>query len=286
VLVDYAGFNLRIAKYVKTELSGIKTFFYISPKVWAWNTKRAYKIKAFVDRLFVIFPFEVSFFKKFAYEVDYVGNPLLDALAQFKPNPQFKTEQNLGEKPLIALLPGSRKQEVKKLLPEMLKVVAHFPHHQFVVAKVSNLSPELYAELDKYPQVKSVLDQTYDLLTVAESAIVASGTATLETALFEVPQIVIYKIVPITFLIGSLVMVLNHFSLVNLIAEKEVVIELLQNQVHTDFLRRELQKIIVGGEKRAQVLADYALIRQKMGEVGASHRAGTLMVKYLREQKI
>jgi lipid-A-disaccharide synthase len=285
VLVDYAGFNLRIAKYVKTELSGIKTFFYISPKVWAWNTKRAYKIKAYVDRLFVIFPFEVNFFKKFAYEVDYVGNPLLDALAQFKPNPAFKTEQDLGEKPLIALLPGSRKQEVKKLLPEMLKVVAHFPNHQFVVAKVSNLPPELYADLDKYPQVKSVLDQTYDLLNVAESAIVASGTATLETALLGAPQIVIYKIIPITFLIGSLVMVLNHFSLVNLIAEKEVVIELLQNQVHTDFLVRELKKINAGGEKRAQVLADYAMIRQRMGEVGASHRAGTLMVKYLREQK-
>ncbi|MCU0445430.1 MAG: lipid-A-disaccharide synthase [Microscillaceae bacterium] len=284
VLVDYAGFNLRIAKYVKTELAGIKTFFYISPKVWAWNTKRAYKIKANVDRLFVIFPFEVSFFKKFDYEVDYVGNPLLDALSQFVPNPQFKNQQNLGDKPLIALLPGSRKQEVKKLLPEMLKVIPHFPNHQFVVAGVSNLPAELYADLQKYPQVKFVLDQTYDLLTVAESAIVASGTATLETALFNVPQIVIYKIVPITFLIGSLVMVLNHFSLVNLIAEKEVVIELLQNQVHTNFLVREMKKIIVGGEKRAQVLADYAMIKAKMGEVGASQRAGTLMVKYLQNK--
>jgi lipid-A-disaccharide synthase len=282
VLVDYAGFNLRMAKFVKQEKLPCKTFFYISPKVWAWNTKRALKIKANIDRMFVIFPFEVSFYQQFDYQVDYVGNPLMDAISQFKINPNFKKEQALGTKPIIALLPGSRKQEVKKLLPQMLKITTQFPDYQFVVAGVSNLHLELYEDLKKYPQVKFIIDQTYDLLSVAESAVVTSGTATLETALFNVPQVVVYKTNPITFFLGSMVVVLNHFSLVNLIAEKEVVTELLQNQVNENFLANELKKVNKRGEKRWQILVDYAVLKTKIGGPGASARAGKLMVKYLK----
>ena len=282
VLVDYAGFNLRIAKFAKQH--NLSTFFYISPKVWAWNTKRAYKIKAIIDRMFVIFPFEKGFYKKFDYEVDYVGNPLLDAIADFKPNADFRQKHDLDNRPIIALLPGSRKQEVEKLLPVMVDSTEAFPNHQFVIAGVNNLPDALYEVAQNKPQVKIIYENTYDLLTQAEAAIVTSGTATLETGLFKIPQVVVYKTSPLTYSIAKRLIKTDYISLVNLVAGKEVVKELIQKECNAEMVARELKKLIDGGADRSKVLDDYDQLQQLMGETGASHRAGTLMVKYLNQQ--
>ena len=283
ILVDYAGFNLRIAKFAKQE--GFPTFFYISPKVWAWNTKRAYKIKAIIDRMFVIFPFEKDFYKKFDYEVDYVGNPLLDAIADFTPNPNFREKHGLDQRPIIALLPGSRKQEVEKLLSVMVKSTQSFSNHQLVVAGVNNLPDHMYAVAKDNPNIKIIYENTYDLLTQAEAAIVTSGTATLETGLFKVPQVVVYKTNALTYSIAKRVIKTEFISLVNLVASKEVVKELIQKDCNPEKVATELQKLVVGGSQRNQVLQDYQHLQELMGETGASHRAGTLMVQYLKELK-
>jgi len=283
ILVDYAGFNLRIAKFAKQE--GFPTFFYISPKVWAWNTKRAYKIKSIIDRMFVIFPFEKDFYKKFDYEVDYVGNPLLDAIADFTPNPHFREKHRLDERPIIALLPGSRKQEVEKLLSVMVESTHIFTNHQLVVAGVDNLPDHLYTIAKDNPHIKIIYENTYDLLTQAEAAIVTSGTATLETGLFKVPQVVVYKTNPLTYSIAKRVIKTQFISLVNLVASKEVVKELIQKDCSPENVTAELQKLVVGGSKRNQVLEDYQHLHDLMGETGASYRAGTLMVQYLKKLK-
>jgi lipid-A-disaccharide synthase len=279
VLVDYAGFNMRIAKFAKKQ--GIRVFYYISPKVWAWNQSRAYKIKANVDRLFVIFPFEVEFFKGYEYEVDYVGNPLLDAIAAFQPNPLFKQENNLPDKPIIALLPGSRKQEVEKMLEVMLGVVSKFNQYHFVIAAIRNLPESFYEPFSRVPHVSVVYEQTYDLLAHAEAALVTSGTATLETALFEVPQVVCYKTGAITYTIAKSLIQIGFISLVNLIANKEVVKELIQENFNVPALAYELKKILPGSEYRIEQLAEYGKIKQKMGQPGASEKAAKLMVSYL-----
>ncbi|MBC7891950.1 MAG: lipid-A-disaccharide synthase [Sphingobacteriaceae bacterium] len=280
VFIDYGGFNLRVAKWAKTE--GIRTFFYISPKVWAWNQKRAWRIKRDVDRLFVIFPFEVSFFKKYDYDVDYVGNPLFDAIAAFRPNPDFRVRFQLGDRPLIALLPGSRRQEVAGILPQMLEAVRHFPQYQFVVAGVSNLPRSLYDGLLAEQSLPVVTDAAYDLLSHAEAALVTSGTATLETALFGVPQVVCYRTSALTYAVGQLLIKVPFLSLVNLVAEREVVKELIQGELNETNLIRELKKITLEASTRQRQLDAYAEIRAKLGEVGASERAGKLMVRYLR----
>lgn len=283
ILVDYAGFNLRIAKYAKQK--GFPTFFYISPKVWAWNTKRAYKIKKIIDRMFVIFPFEKDFYKNFDYEVDYVGNPLLDAIANFTPNLNFRAKHHLDARPIVALLPGSRKQEVEKLLPLMLDSVKTLTGYQLVVAGVNNLPDHLYETAKNNPTVHIIYENTYDLLTEAEVAIVTSGTATLETGLFKVPQVVVYKTNPITYAIAKRLIKTQFISLVNLVASKEVVKELIQKECNPENVAAELQKLLVGGSKRAQVSEDYQYLQDLMGDTGASHRAGTLMVQYLQEFK-
>ncbi len=282
VLIDYGGFNLRVAKWAKAR--GITTFFYISPKVWAWNQRRALRIKRDVDRLFVIFPFEVDFFKKYDYAVDYVGNPLFDAIADFKPNPDFRAQNKLSGKPIIALLPGSRRQELEGVLPDLLRVVKHFPQYQFVVAGVSNLPRDLYDHLLADQPLPLVFDATYDLLINAEAALVTSGTATLETALLDVPQVVCYRTSWLTYEVGKRVVRVPFFSLVNLVAGREVVTELLQGQLTEERLVSELKRLTGDTEARRRQLAGYAEIRQKMGEAGASERAGKLMVQYLRNK--
>jgi lipid-A-disaccharide synthase len=281
VLVDYAGFNMRIAKFARKQ--GIKVFYYISPKVWAWNQSRAFKLKENVDRLFVIFPFEVDFFKRYAYEVDYVGNPLLDAVTSFRPNPLFKQENNLPDKPIIALLPGSRRQEVEKMLEVMLGVVTQFNHYQFVIAAVRNLPESFYEPFSRVPHVSIVYEQTYDLLANAEAALVTSGTATLETALFEVPQVVCYKTGAVTYLIAKSLIQIEYISLANLIAGKEVVKELIQENFNVPALVYELKKILKGSGFRTEQLYNYKIIKDSMGEPGASERAARLMVHYLKQ---
>ncbi|GAB4041119.1 lipid-A-disaccharide synthase [Spirosoma gilvum] len=281
ILIDYAGFNLRMARFAKQH--GIRVFYYISPKVWAWNQRRALKIKASVDRLFTILPFETEFFAKYDYKVDYVGNPLLDALADFQPDPMFRQKSGLDDQPIIALLPGSRRQEITGILPTMLEVTRQFPDYQFVVGTVSNLPEALYNSLlAAYPAVKRVNDAAYDLLHVSVAALVTSGTATLETALLSIPQVVCYKTTTISYAIAKRLIAVPFISLVNLIAGTEVVKELIQNDLTSEQATAELKQILPGGPKRAEQLAGYVAIQQKMGSSGASERAGQLMVEALQ----
>ncbi|MVM35823.1 lipid-A-disaccharide synthase [Spirosoma sp. HMF4905] len=282
ILIDYAGFNLRMARFAKQH--GIRVFYYISPKVWAWNQRRALKIKRNVDRLFTILPFETEFFAKYDYKVDYVGNPLLDALADFHPDPTFRTKNELGEGPIIALLPGSRHQEITSILPTMLAVTRQFPEYQFVVGTVSNLPKALYDNLlADYPSVKCVDDAAYDLLHVSTNALVTSGTATLETALLNIPQVVCYKTTSISYAIAKRLIAVPFISLVNLIANCEVVKELIQNDLTPDRTATELRAILPGSPGRNVQLAGYADVQKKMGKPGASERAGRLMVEELQK---
>lgn len=281
ILIDYAGFNMRMARFAKQH--GLRTFYYISPKVWAWNQSRALKIKAYVDKLFVIFPFEVDFFRQFDYEAQYVGNPLLDAIRAFEPNTSFGREHQLDSRPVVALLPGSRRQEVASMLPVMLSIVRQFPDYQFVVARVSNLPETLYAEyLAAFPEVRQVQDASYDLLSVAHAALVTSGTATLETALFKVPQVVCYRTGALTYWVGRWLIKVKYLSLVNLILNKAAVPELIQSTFNTDELASQLSGILAG-KARSQQLSDYAQLAKLVGEPGASERAGSLMVSLLRD---
>jgi lipid-A-disaccharide synthase len=283
VLIDYPGFNLRIASWAKKK--GIKVFYYISPKVWAWNQKRAWKIKANVDHMFVIFPFEIDFYKKYDFKVDYVGNPLMDAIESFQPDPQFLENNKLdAHKPIVALLPGSRRQEIIGMLDLMLTVQPHFPDYQFVIAGVSNLPSELYQKYLASQSASIVFESTYDLLHVAEAALVTSGTATLETALLNVPEVVCYKTSGFSYMVAKNLIRVPFISLVNLIMDREVVRELIQDELNEQQLITELRAILPGGRKRAEQLQNYAALHQLVGGAGASVRAGGLMVKYLQTE--
>ena len=282
ILIDYAGFNLRMARFAKQH--GIRVFYYISPKVWAWNPGRARNIKAAVDTLFTIFPFETEFFAKYDYPVEYVGNPLLDALADHVPDPDFRAKLTPDVRPMVALLPGSRKQEIASNLPVMLATTRQFPDYQFVVSAVSNLPDTLYdSHMADYPAVRRVTDAAYDLLSVSEAALVTSGTATLETALLNVPEVVFYKTSRVFYEIGRRILTVPYLSLVNLIAGRLVVHELIHDCTPTR-AAAELRLILPGGSRRDDVLAGYADVQQKMGEPGASERAGKRMVELLRHQ--
>jgi lipid-A-disaccharide synthase len=279
VLIDYPGFNLRIAEFAKKR--GITVFYYISPKVWAWNQKRALKIRSNIDRMFVIFPFEVYFYEKYDYKVVYVGNPLMDAIEAFRPDPDFKQKHQLSGRRVIALLPGSRRQEVISTLDTMLSIRDRFPDHTFVIAGVDSLPASLYQPYQNLPNVSVVFEATYDLLAVAEAALVTSGTATLETALFGVPEVVCYRTSAVSYNIAKRLIRVPYISLVNLIMEKETVRELIQDSFSTDSLTAELRDILPGGSKRATIEQDYQTLKQRVGEAGASVRAGSAMVNYL-----
>lgn len=281
VLIDYAGFNMRIAKFAKQK--GIKVFWYISPKVWAWNQSRALTLKANVDRMFVILPFEKDFFTKFDWKVDYVGNPVLDAVKAHQKNSNFIAHHQLdSQKPIVALLPGSRKQELKGIIPLMTGVAMKFPNLQFVVAAVNNLDQAMYAELKRLPNVKFVTDASYDLLSVADAAIVTSGTATLETALFRVPQIVVYKTSAISYWIARFVIKVPYISLVNLVAGKEVVKEMIQNDASPEKVSPVLSKILNDQRYRNEILNDYDTIIRILDTGSASENAARLMLDYLQ----
>lgn len=281
VLVDFSGFNLRVAKFAKEHK--LKVFYYISPKIWAWNQSRAIKIKFLVDRMFVIMPFEEEFYKRYGYKVDYVGNPLKDAISEFKQDPGFRDKNNLTKDPLIAILPGSRRQEVEAMLEEMLKIVPFFPGYRFVIAGVSNLPTEFYEKFRRKNLVELVYDQTYDLLSNSTAALVTSGTATLETALFKVPQVVVYKASAITYLIVKALIKVKYISLVNLIADKEVVTELIQGNLNQQNLKTELRKIL-DGKRREDQLNDYKSLENILGDKGASAKTAGLILKYLQSK--
>lgn len=279
ILIDFPGFNLKIADFARQ--NGINTAYYISPKVWAWNQKRVIKIKKTVDRMFCILPFEVDFYKKWGMEVDYVGNPLLDAIDQFTPNPAFKDTYRLNDKPVIALLPGSRKQEIERLLPDMLSVTAGFPDHHFVVAAAPSFDQQYYQQFISSANVTLVFNQTYDLLQVASAAIVASGTATLETALFHVPQVVVYRGGAISVAIARMLVNIKFISLVNLIMDKKVVTELIQEDCNHTKITAEL-KAILEGPGRQDMLLNYKELSSRMGVAGASKRTAKLIIQYFK----
>jgi len=283
ILVDYPGFNLRIAEF--THQHHIKTYYYISPKIWAWKKKRAYKIKAFVDKMFVIFPFEIDFYKQYNYQVEYIGNPLLDEIEKQKPylpnKEAFVKENQLSGKPIIALLAGSRQQEIERILPTMLKISPNFPEFQFVIAGAPGLEPELYRQYMENDSTKIVYNQTYSLLHHSTAAIVASGTATLETALFNVPQIVAYKMSALTFEIARRLVKIKHISLVNIILNKETVKELIQHQFSVEKAGEILRNLVSDTPQRKAILDDYQELKQKLGDKGASERAAEIIYKSL-----
>jgi lipid-A-disaccharide synthase len=279
ILVDYPGFNLRIAEFAKQQ--NIKVFYYISPQVWAWKQSRVHKIKRIVDRMFVILPFEKEFYKKFDYNVDFVGHPLLDAV---KDDTLLSSNDIKSEKPVIALLPGSRKQEISVMLPLMLTMVKFFPEYQFVIAGAPSQNKEYYEEFIKDADIKIVYNQTYPLLKKAEAALVTSGTATLETALFGVPEVVCYKGGKISYLIAKQLIKVKYISLVNLIMDKEIVKELIQNELNEKNLKTELDKLLKP-ESRKRMLEDYMVLKEKLGGSGASGKTAELMINYLKNHE-
>ncbi len=280
ILIDYGGFNRRIAKFGKE--NGLKVFYYIPPKVWAWYTSRAWELKANVDRMFVILPFEKAFYKKFYFDVDYVGNPVLDSVKAFQPDPDFlkKYEFTTG-KTIVALLPGSRRMELKKIVPLMAAVVQANPQYQFAVAAIQSLPAELYASLREIASVKFIFDGTYDLLSHAGAAIVTSGTATLETGLFKVPQVVVYKAGKLELTIIRSMVKVTFISLVNLIADKQVVKELIQEQATPDYVNAELKKLVENSSYRKEMLLEYDSVYKILDTGSASENAAKLMVHYL-----
>lgn len=276
ILIDYAGFNMRIAKFAKAY--HIPVHYYISPKVWAWNQKRAYKIKKNVDYMYVILPFEKEFYQRFRFKVDYVGNPLLDAIRDFKPNKNF----SFTKSEVIAVLPGSRQQEVEHMLDNLQKLTHSFPEEQFVVAGVKSLDKTLYSKIENKANVSLIFDETYDLLSNAKAALVTSGTATLETALFNVPQVVVYKTGKISYAIAKKLVKVEFISLVNLILQKEAVRELIQEKFTLENLSHELKEILPKGSKRAQVLQDYKILKEMMGDENTSQKTAELIIDRVR----
>lgn len=284
ILVDYPGFNLRMAKWAKTQ--GIKVFYYISPQIWAWHTSRVHQIKANVDRMFVILPFEEAFYQKYNVEVDYVGHPLLDVVQDQQPDDEFRSRNGLTDAPIIALLPGSRKQEISRMLSVMLKTAEYFPDYQFVVAGAPSQEKvyyeELFASLGTTSNVSLVQEQTYPLLQIAKAALVTSGTATLETALLSCPQIVCYRGSSISYAIAKRVIQVEYISLVNLIMDAPLVEELIQDEFNPQRLSTALTRLLQDNEQE-RLAAGYAILHEKLGQGGAAERCASLIVTYLQE---
>lgn len=279
ILIDFPGFNLKIASFAKK--NGIKVFYYISPKVWAWNQKRVLKIKQVVDHLFCILPFEVAFYKAWGMDVDYVGNPLLDAIAANEIDPLFKIKHKIGYKPIIALLPGSRKQELKRILPDMIQVSDYFPAYQFVIAGAPTYHLEDYQPFIGARKISVIFNETYNLLLYAQAAIVTSGTATLETALLKIPQVVVYKGHSISVGIARRLVSIQFISLVNLVMNNEVVKELIQEDCNPTSIQTELKRILHDPSYRNHMLTNYDQLAERMGKAGASAKAAKLMHGYL-----
>lgn len=284
ILIDYPGFNLRIAKFVKG--IGIKVYYYISPKIWAWNESRVENIKKNVDSMYIIFPFEVDFYRKHNVEVEYHGNPLVDEIERkklvFASQEDLRKNLGIDERPVIALLAGSRSHEIKHILPEMIKIVKYFPEYQFVLAGVRNLPEALYRRILGDCPLKLVTDKTYEILYLAHAALVTSGTATLEAALIGVPQVVCYKADFFSILIAWMVVKVKYISLVNLILGSEAVKELVQYDLTEKKLLKELRSVVSGGARREIVFNEYDLLKRKLGPPGASARIAAKMVNSLK----
>jgi lipid-A-disaccharide synthase len=286
ILIDYPGFNLRIARYVKQ--LDIRVYYYISPKFWAWREGRVKQVKKYVDRLYIIFPFEKEFFRRHGYSVTFLGNPLVGHVETWRvaaPGREtIAASMGLDQRPVIALLAGSRQQEVAKILPAMVSVAAGFSDYQFVVAGMDHLPAELYEGITGSLPVRVINGRTYDLLSVAEAALVTSGTATLEAALFDVPQVVCYRTSAVTYHLAKKFIKVRFLSLVNLITDREVVRELLQNDLNQAKLHSELQDILITGYRHEIIKRDYIELRELLGGSGASERVAEDMMKNLQEK--
>ncbi len=278
VLIDFPGFNLKIADFAKKK--GLLVCYYISPKVWAWNQRRVLKIKRVVDHMFCILPFEVDFYKKWGMQVDYVGNPLLDAVAAFKPGEDFLANNQLSGKKIIALLPGSRRQEISRLLPEMIRASERFPGYQFVIAGAPSFNRAYYEQFFGGKSIPVLFNATYDLLSHADAAVVASGTAILETALFNVPEVLVYKGHPISIGIARALIRIKFIGLVNLIMDSTVIKELIQQDCTPENIAAELDNILNNKTYRENMLANYDKLDEKMGKPGASAKTAGLIIKY------
>ncbi|MCB0663453.1 MAG: lipid-A-disaccharide synthase [Saprospiraceae bacterium] len=275
IYIDYPGFNLRIAKWAKQK--GYRNFYYISPQIWAWNTGRVHQIKKNIDVMAVILPFEKEFYKEHGMEVDFVGHPLLDFTESLQVDPDFRQLNHLGNKEIIALLPGSRKQEILKMLPTMLALTVDFPDYQFVVAGAPSQDKSFYeGMLAPFENVSFIQGNTYGLLQNAKAALVTSGTATLETALFEVPEIVCYKGNTLSYLIARQVIKVKYISLVNLILDRPHVKELIQSDFNAIQLKKELTAILQPA-KQAELKAGYKELKNKLGNTGAAKRTADLV---------
>lgn len=287
ILVDYPGFNMKMARWAHAR--GIRTFYYIAPKVWASREGRIRALRRDVDRLFVIFPFECDYFPRHGIEPLFEGNPLVDALEARRaalPTPEeFRRRNGLDPRPIIALLAGSRRSEIRKNLPLMARLAQRFEGWQFVVAGVSWLDRALYEEAAAGSGIRYVCDQTYEVLLAAEAAVVTSGTATLETALLGTPEVVVYRLPAIEYRCMPLVVRCPWISLVNLNLGRESVAEVLQSNLDTARAERELRAILPGGEKRERMLADFRELRTVIGGPGASDRVAARMVALLRAEK-
>lgn len=280
ILIDYPGFNLRIAEFCKQ--TGIKVCYYIAPKIWAWKEKRGEKLERFVDELWLIFPFEVEYFKKWNVHSTFVGNPLLDEIASFKPDAGFYTNNQLDGRSIIALLPGSRKQEISRMLPVMLQTISHYPDKQFVIAGAPGIDPSFYTPYLNN-NVKVIFNQTYQLLHHAQAAIVCSGTATLETALFRVPQVCGYAGNPVSYAIAKLLVKIKYISLVNLNLNKPAITELIQGDFTPHKIIKELDAVLPGGDKHDQLMKDYDHLHKIMGGEGASGRAAERLLRMVNK---
>jgi lipid-A-disaccharide synthase len=275
ILIDYPGFNFRLFKFLKQ--NNIRVFYYISPQLWAWKTNRVYKVKEYVERMFVIFPFEKEFYARYGIEVDFVGHPLLDELksVDVQPGESNKT---------IAILPGSRKQEISYLLPEYLKVIDEFPEYEFSIAGLSTIGPDFYKQMIGNARCNLLIDQTYQLLERSTAAIVTSGTATLETALHNVPEVICYKGSWISYYIArALIKNIRFICIVNLVCDKRVVEEFIQAAVNKTNLVTGLRSILDSND-RNRIFNDYAILRTRLGHAGASARAAELMINRLQSK--
>ncbi|MDX9852365.1 MAG: lipid-A-disaccharide synthase [Tenuifilaceae bacterium] len=280
ILVDYPGFNLRIAQFAKEQ--GFKVFYYIAPKVWAWKEGRVKKLKQYVDKLFIIFPFEIPYFEKHGVTAEFYGNPLLDAIELRtdldKSFAEFVESNGLSSKPIIALVAGSRKQEIKHNLPVMLTMVKHFPDYQFVIAGAPSLTLDVYKPYLTDSRVSLIYNQTYPLFKHSTIALVTSGTATLESALLNTPEVVCYKGSLISVLIAWIVIKVKYISLVNLIMDREAVVELTQFELNEHRLRDEVSRLLPGSRHRETMLDDFKKLQKMLGGSGASQRVGSAIV--------
>lgn len=281
ILIDYPGFNLRIAEFAFK--NNIRVFYYISPQIWAWKQSRVHKIKKVVNRMYVILPFEKEFYERFHVDVSFVGHPLLDAINQFTHDATFRERHKLIEQPIIALLPGSRMQEISRMLPIMLNSISSYTNHIPVIAAAPAIPVESYQLLTAGMTVRIISGETYQLLAHAKVAVVTSGTATLETALFNVPEVVCYKGGKISYWLARRLIKVRFISLVNLILDRMVVKELIQHEMNETMIREHINTIINEGDRRNEMLNDFNELREKLGGIGASERTAKDMVERLRK---